>query len=81
MLINKEELINMGAYRLQSSDMDHIIKYSGLTGNALSPYRYDTEQATFVMPSQWLHALADSPAFDIIASLLLEPDLKILFQS
>ncbi len=79
--INKEALVRLGAYRLQSSDIDHLFKYSGLSGNALSPYRYNEEQAAVTLASQWLQSLAESPVLDIIARLLLEPDLKIFFQS
>lgn len=79
--INKEAMLYLGAYRLPGSDIDHIFEYAGLTGNALSPYRYNAEQAASSSPSQRFQALAESPIFNKIARLLLEPDLKILFHS
>lgn len=72
---------NMKTFKLAIGDVDHLFRRSGLAGNSLASFQYNPEQAAVSSPSEWFKALAESPAFQIIARQLLEPDLKISFQS
>jgi hypothetical protein len=68
-------------FKLALGDINHLFRRSGLKGNSLSLFRYNAEEYAVTSPSQWFKTLADSPVFNNIALLLLEPDLKILFHS
>lgn len=68
-------------FKLAPGDMDHLFRRSGLTGNPLSIFRYNAEQAAVSSPSALFKALAESPFLSQIAKCALEPDLKIMFQN
>ncbi len=77
--INENVLAGTDVFKLAPGDIDHLFRRSGLTGNSLSPFSYNAEQAAISSPSSWFKALSDSPNLPRIARLLLEPDLKIYF--
>lgn len=68
-------------FKLLPEDVNHVFRRSGYRGTALSPFRYQPEQAAGSRASSLFQALAESPHFQTIARLLLEPDLKLCFQS
>jgi len=74
-------LAGMEVFQLAPADINHLFRRSGLSGNTLSPYRYDAEQAAVSTPSQAFKALAESIKFQQVAARLLEPDVKIEFNS
>ncbi|KUG03347.1 hypothetical protein ASZ90_019233 [hydrocarbon metagenome] len=79
--MNSEQLIkgDPEIFKLIPSDIDHLFRRSGLKGNSLSPFRYNTEQAATSSPSALFKPLSESPRLKQIAQRLLEPDLKIEF--
>ncbi|GEM_PF-559211 len=68
-------------FKLAPSDINHIFRRSGRKGNLLSPFRYNAEQAATIKSSELFKRIFDSPSFLQIAGRLLEPELKIEFNS
>ncbi len=78
---NLNILAGTEVFKLAPGDMDHLFRRSGLTGNPLSIFKYNAEQAAVSSPSSWFKALSESPCLRQIAKRALEPDLKIMFQN
>ncbi|MDD3654205.1 MAG: zinc ribbon domain-containing protein [Desulfotomaculaceae bacterium] len=78
---NQDKLADTEVYKLAPGDIDHMFRRSGLTGNHLSPFTYNAEQAAGSRPSELFKALSESPKFRQITKQLLEPDLKIEYKS
>jgi hypothetical protein len=81
MEINQDVLAGTAVYKLNPADIDHLFRRSGLKGNSLSSCSYNAEQAATSSPSELFKKLSESPQFRPIAQHLLEPDLKIQFNS
>ncbi len=81
--MNSEQLIkgNPEIFKLIPGDIDHLYRRSGLSGNNLSSFRYNAEQAAVSTPSEAFKALTESPCLGEVAKRLLEPDFKIEFNS
>jgi len=81
--MSSEQLIksNPEIFKLKPGDVDHLFRRSGLNGNKLANFRYNTEHAATSSPSELFKALSESPKFKQIAGSLLEPDIKIEFNS
>jgi len=73
--------VNPDVFKLEPADINHMFRRSGLNGNRLSPFHYNAEQAAISTPSELFKAIAESPNFQKIAKRLLEPELKIEFNS
>lgn len=71
---------NIEIFKLAPGDIDHLFRRSGLSGNSLSAFTYDAEQAATSSPTELFKVLTDSPNFQPIARMLLEPDLIIEFK-
>lgn len=65
--------------KLSPVDVDFVFRSSGLMGNELSPFQYDSQRAAVTTPSQHFQAFRQSDLFRNAASILLEPDLKVSF--
>lgn len=78
---NQDVLTGTEILKLNPVDIDHLFRRSGLIGNSLSPFSYNAEQAATSNPSELFKQLAESAQFKSIAQRLLEPDLKIQFNS
>lgn len=70
---------NIEIFKLAPADIDHLFRRSGLSGNKLSSFSYNAEQAATSTPSEFFKPLAESANFASIAKKLLAPDLKIEF--
>lgn len=81
MAINQDKPANVEVFKLAPGDIDHLFRRAGLTGNPLSAFRYNAEQAAVSSPSPLFKVLAESPAFRGVARQLLEPDVKISFHT
>lgn len=79
--MNQDKLADTEVYKLAPGDIDHMFRRSGLTGNHLSPFTYNAEQAAGSRPSELFKTIAESPKFRQVAARLLEPDLKIAYKS
>jgi hypothetical protein len=74
-------IVNPEVFKLVPADINHLFRRSGLNGNRLTPFRYNAEQAAVSTPSEAFKAISENPNFQMIARRLLEPDLKIEFNS
>lgn len=74
-------LDSLEVFKLAPGDINHLFRRSGRKGNLLSPFRYNAEQAATIKSSEFFKRIFDSPSFLQIAGRLLEPDLKIEFNS
>lgn len=79
MEIKQDTLAGTEVFKLAPGDMDHLYRRSGLSGNSLSPFRYNAEQAATSSPSEFFKPVSESPNFRRFAEKLLEPDLRIEF--
>lgn len=78
---NQNTLDGVEIFKLVPTDIDHLFRRSGLNGNKLSSFRYNAEQGAVSAPSEAFKAIAENPKFQQIVRQLLEPDLKIEFNS
>lgn len=74
-------MVGAEVFKLAPGDINHLFRRSGLIGNSLSSFSYYAEQAATSSPSELFKELSESPQFRQIARRLLEPDLKIEFNS
>lgn len=79
MEIKQDTLADTEVFKLAPGDMDHLYRRSGLSGNSLSPFRYNAEHAATSSPSEFFKPVSESPKFMEIAKKLLEPELRIEF--
>jgi hypothetical protein len=77
--VNMEKPGDAEIFQLAPVDINHLFRRSGLNGNGLSLYSYNTEQAATSSPSELFKPLAQSANFTSIANKILAPDLKIEF--
>lgn len=68
-------------FKLSPGDINHLFRRSGLNGNSLSSFSYNAEEAVTSSPSKLFKKLSKSSQFRQIAQRLLQPDLKIEFNS
>ncbi|UWG95884.1 zinc ribbon domain-containing protein [Dehalobacter sp. DCM] len=78
---NQNTLAGIEVYKLAPADIDHLFRRSGFNGNNLSPFRYNAEQAAVSSPSEGFKDIAGNPKFQQMARQLLEPNLRIEFNS
>lgn len=72
---------NFEIFKLIPADVNHIFKSTGLRGNVLSPFSYDTALVAKTKPSEGVNTLFKSSCFISVARQLLEPDLKIMYHT
>lgn len=68
-------------FKLSPSDINFVFRSSGLVGNTLSPFSYDSEAAAVASPSEYFQAFQQDALFRGSAGKLLEPDLKVSFST
>jgi hypothetical protein len=74
-------MVGAEVFKLAPGDINHLFRRSGLNGNSLSSFSYNAEQAATSSPSELFKKLSESSQFRQIALRLLQPDLKIEFNS
>ncbi len=74
-------MVGVEVFKLAPGDINHLFRRSELNGNSLSFFSYNAEQAATSSPSELFKKLSESPQFRQIALRLLQPDLKIEFNS
>lgn len=67
-------------FKLNFDDFNHLLKFQGLRGNNLSPFKTDIEQSTNENPSKFFQELLKSDNLQEF-SIILEPDLVVNFKS
>lgn len=77
--INQEPMESSAVFKLLPTDIDHLFKRSGLLGNSMAGFIHNLELAGTPNGSEHFMALASNPNFNLIAKLVLEPDLRIEF--
>lgn len=68
-------------FKLSPSDINFVFRGSGLVGNALSPFSYDSEAAAVTKPSENFQAFQKNALFRGTAAKLLEPDFNVSFST
>ncbi|KAF1086674.1 hypothetical protein SPSYN_00393 [Sporotomaculum syntrophicum] len=76
---NQNTLAGAEVFKLAPGDINHLFRRTGVKGNSLSAFTYNSEQAATSSPSELFKVLSESPRLGQIAGRLLEPDLKIEF--
>jgi len=71
----------MEVFKLSPVDINYVFRSSGLRGNTLSPFLYDSEAAAVASPSEYFKAFQQNALFRGVAAKLLEPDLKVSFST
>ncbi len=77
--INQEPMESSAVFKLLPTDIDHLFKRSGLLGNSMAGFIQNPELVATPNGSEHFMALASNPNFNLIAKLVLEPDLRIEF--
>lgn len=77
--MNQEQMDNTVVFKLLPADIDHLFKRSGLLGNSMAGFIHNPELAATPNGSENYMALAENPNFNLVAKLVLEPDLRIEF--
>ena len=71
----------MEVFKLSPVDINYVFRSSGVAGNTLSPFLYDSEAAAVASPSEYFKAFQQNALFRGVAAKLLEPDLKVSFST
>lgn len=79
--MTKKQASDTHLFKLATEDIKHLFRHSGVTGNSLSPFQYNAEQAATSNPSQGFRVLSEHPSFAKISRQLLAPDVKLLCHS
>lgn len=79
MELKQDSLGSIGVFKLSPTDVHHLFKWAGISGNQLATFTYNAEIAATNSPSPFFKQAEEDPSLKQVAINLLEPVLKIEF--